>query len=168
MSMLIQEPGYLKRRNKELHEENELFRKFLLKQFGANQTDTLFKQSYAATSPLIDCTLCAACCSGLQPEISSEEYSRLSSQANQDHFIHAAGSTDGIERYYIKDPCCFLRSNRCSIYEERPEACKGYPHLDQPGIRYRLRTVFEQTGTCPIVFHVIEQLKSQTGFHHTN
>ena len=165
MNRLCQDPGILRKRAAELHNENGTFRQYLHKKYQAQQTDELFSRQYAVVAPAIDCTECAACCSGLQPEISREDYVRYSAAGKESDFLSINDTESSTERFYIKDPCCFLHNKRCSIYEDRPSACSGYPHLDQPGTRYRLRTIFEQTKICPIVFHVIEALKTETGFN---
>jgi hypothetical protein len=163
MSGLSQEREMIRKRTLETHFENEAFRKHLYVSYPAFRLDQMFRAAYSEISPKIDCTLCAACCKELQPEIAADEFSRLSETSPPEHFI-SVKDNNGAYRYYMNNPCCFLENNLCSIYTSRPAACSSYPHLDLPGIRFRLRTVFEQGGKCPIVYHVIESLKSETGF----
>jgi uncharacterized protein len=61
-------------------------------------------------------------------------------------------------------PCPFLKENRCTVYEDRPGDCSGYPYLYKPKFVSRAMGMIERTFTCPIVFTVLEDLKRSTGF----
>jgi hypothetical protein len=56
-------------------------------------------------------------------------------------------------------PCPFLHDQRCSIYGDRPDACRSFPHLHKREFRSRLIQVVENCGICPIVYNVFERLK---------
>jgi Fe-S-cluster containining protein len=166
---LVQDPEYIRDCSVRLHNDNERFRHYLLR-FSAAELDHSFADASRSVSPRIDCTACAACCRGLEPELSQNEFDSLGGRADghtAPGFLIVKEPDTGSEHYFLSSPCKFLVANRCSIYEKRPSACSGYPHLEQQGIRFRLRTVFAQSTRCPIVFHVIEQLKLTTGFKST-
>ena len=57
-------------------------------------------------------------------------------------------------------PCPFLKENVCSVYEDRPKACRDFPYLHEPGFRTRMITLIENTALCPIVYNTCEQLKT--------
>ncbi len=61
-------------------------------------------------------------------------------------------------------PCPFLKENRCSVYEDRPADCSGYPYLYKPDFVFRTMGMIERTFTCPIVYEVMEHLKQSLGF----
>jgi hypothetical protein len=61
-------------------------------------------------------------------------------------------------------PCPFLKDNLCSVYEDRPAECSGYPYLYQPDFVFRTVGMIERTFTCPIVYEVMEELKKSLGF----
>jgi uncharacterized protein len=61
-------------------------------------------------------------------------------------------------------PCPFLKDNRCSVYEDRPADCSGYPYLYAPDFVFRTIGMIERTHTCPIVYQVMEDLKKSLGF----
>jgi len=61
-------------------------------------------------------------------------------------------------------PCPFLKENLCSVYEDRPADCSGYPYLYQPEFASRTMGMVERTFTCPIVYEVMEHLKKSLGF----
>jgi Fe-S-cluster containining protein len=61
-------------------------------------------------------------------------------------------------------PCPFLKDNLCSIYEDRPAECSGYPYLYKPDFVFRTIGMIERTFTCPIVYEVMDELKKFSGF----
>jgi Fe-S-cluster containining protein len=63
-----------------------------------------------------------------------------------------------------KMPCYFLSDNKCTVYEHRFSECREFPHLHKPGFTRRLFSTLINYGICPIVFNVIEKLKTQVGF----
>ncbi len=59
----------------------------------------------------------------------------------------------------VNPPCRMLNGKLCSIYENRPDVCKAYPHLEQPEFTSRLIGVIENVAICPIAFNAFEELK---------
>ena len=61
---------------------------------------------------------------------------------------------------FSKMPCVFLEEdNTCKIYEDRPRACREYPHTDQRKIHQVLDITLKNMSTCPAVFEIVERLK---------
>jgi len=119
----------------------------------------------------IDCTKCANCCREVKPGFSEEEVDRLARRLTmtRERFIETY-----LERSEELDcetpwttritPCPFLKDNLCSVYEDRPADCSGYPYLYKPRFVTRTLGMIERTFTCPIVFEVLEELKRSLGF----
>lgn len=61
-------------------------------------------------------------------------------------------------------PCHFLCEKKCTIYEDRFDECRNFPALDQPGISNRLFATLMHYGMCPIIFNVMEELKTTSSF----
>lgn len=61
-------------------------------------------------------------------------------------------------------PCHFLNENRCSVYAERFTECRDFPHLHKNNFKGRLFGTLIHYAMCPIVFNVVEELKTETGF----
>ncbi len=58
-------------------------------------------------------------------------------------------------------PCPFLGGdNYCSVYENRPNACREFPHTQQRDIREKLGITYHNTMVCPAVAEVLERLKA--------
>jgi Fe-S-cluster containining protein len=117
----------------------------------------------------IDCTACANCCREVKPSFSEEEVNRLAARLGTtplqfiDTYLEPNGDDDNPWQTRTK-PCPFLKDNRCSVYEDRPADCKGYPYLYEPQFSARTMGMIDRTFTCPIVYEVIEALKKSWGF----
>jgi Fe-S-cluster containining protein len=64
----------------------------------------------------------------------------------------------------VNPPCPKLDGTLCSIYENRLELCKSFPHLEQPGFTTRLMGVIDNVAICPIAFNAFEELKTRLGW----
>lgn len=151
---------------------NYRFRQFLKSKCKV-EPEEIDQRVFAATRRIwagIDCTSCANCCREVNPTFSEAEVERLAHRLDlqPDEFIQSY-----LERSEpLSDnpwttrtiPCPFLKDNRCSVYEDRPADCRGYPYLDQPEFVFRTLGMIERTFTCPIVYEVMEELKRSVGF----
>jgi len=64
----------------------------------------------------------------------------------------------------VNPPCPMLDGKLCSIYDNRPEVCRSYPHLAQPDFTFRLMGVIENVAIYPIAFNAFEELKTTLGW----
>ena len=103
------------------------------------------------------------------PTLSEEEVNRLAARLGTtplqfiDTYLEPNGDDDNPWQTRTS-PCPFLKDNRCSVYEDRPDNCKGYPYLYDPEFSSRTMGMISRTFTCPIVYEVIEDLKNSWGF----
>ncbi len=110
----------------------------------------------------IDCTTCANCCKKLEPELSITEIHQLRAhrQASLEAFTARFLDYDTRrEVHYLKPVCTFLHDNKCTVYTDRPNACREYPRL-VPDLKFRWKKTMEDYMICPIVFNTIELLKA--------
>lgn len=119
----------------------------------------------AEVSAQIDCKACANCCKKMVPHLTRADIRRLAAHlgltaaAFRLQFLRQDEDGDGL---IIKDlPCPFLKDNACTVYDQRPSACRSFPHLHKRGFVFRLIQVVSNTSLCPIVFDVYEQLKCE-------
>ena len=116
----------------------------------------------------IDCTLCGNCCEKLTAGLTDDDIKRLAEIENllqkdfETNFVEC-DQTDG-DKYLKFTPCKYLEDKKCSIYPDRPENCKSYPHTHKPGFTTRTLGIFENYSICPIVFNVFERLKAEIQF----
>lgn len=153
-------------------DENDRFRRFLKTKCHLDP-DEIDSRVFAATRRVwaeIDCTKCANCCREVHPTFSEEEVDRLARRLamTRQQFIEAylKRSDPGDDNPWMMrpTPCPFLKDNLCSVYEDRPADCSGYPYLYKPDFISRTLGMIRRTSTCPIVYEVMEELKKSLGF----
>jgi hypothetical protein len=156
----------------EKEDENWRFRQFLKNRCRLDSSE-IDKQVFETTKRVwagIDCTTCANCCREVKPSFSQEDVSRLArrlAMAEQefiDTYLEHVENSEGNPWQTRTKPCPFLKDNRCSVYEDRPADCSGYPYLNEPDFVFRTFGMIERTLTCPIVYKVMEELKRSVGF----
>jgi len=153
-------------------DENWRFRQFLKTRckLGPDEIDRRVFEATQRVWDGIDCTTCANCCRELEPTFSEEEVDRVARRLGIERrqFIetYLKRAEPGSENpWQIRtSPCPFLRDNRCSVYEDRPADCSGYPYLYQSDFVSRTMGMIGRTFTCPIVYEVMEELKKSLGF----
>ena len=143
--------------SQEHDDENREFRSWL-KQNAPNNIDGVVKALSQKYFALIDCTQCANCCRSLQTEFKKSELHTIAKTLGQ--------SIEAFEKQFMTEgsvnpPCPMLDGKLCSIYENRPEVCKSYPHLEQPHFTTRLMGVIDNVAICPIAFNAYEELKTK-------
>jgi len=59
-------------------------------------------------------------------------------------------------------PCVFLGNDKyCSVYNDRPNACREFPHTQQRNVLQKLKITFLNTTICPAVAIVVDGLKDK-------
>jgi uncharacterized protein len=135
-------------------DENWEFRSWL-KQYAPDDIDGLVKTLSRKYFALIDCTL-----RELLPIIASNSrkvsFTLLQKTLGQsiEAFQKQSMSED-----LVNPPCPMLNGKLCSIYENRPDVCRSFPHLEQPEFTSRLIGVIDNVAICPIAFNAFEELK---------
>jgi len=157
---------FIKNKAIELTAENLKFQDFLRNLDSLSLDKAVFELS-EAISPKIECTECGNCCKSLMVNIDDEEANNLS-----EHLGQTRAEFD--EKYLDKGesgrmvvnaiPCHFLEGNRCSVYEYRFAGCKEFPAFHVPNFNKRLFTTYMHYDRCPIIFNVMETLKTESGF----
>jgi uncharacterized protein len=146
-------------------EENAHFRTFLKNRNG-QKIDLLVHRLNEAIAPRIDCTACGQCCRSLSPCLTGDDLKNLTraTRLPVEEVVANYTETDADGLSLKKLPCSFLTGNQCTIYQYRPQACASFPHLHKPDFQSRLRRTIENYAICPIIFNVLEHLKSEMGF----
>jgi uncharacterized protein len=146
--------------------ENDAFVSFLQQQPSAT-IDALVSTLYQQIEPQINCLNCGNCCKSLMINVTETEansvsqYLQISRQTFDEQYLEKGSSMMIVNTI----PCHFLQSNNaCSIYPQRFSGCKEFPALHIPNFTGRLFTVFMHYNRCPIVYNVVEVLKTSAGF----
>lgn len=113
----------------------------------------------------MDCLACANCCKTLGPRISDKDIARISGhlKIKPSDFTGKYLSIDEDNDYVFKSmPCPFLGAdNYCSIYEQRPTACRNYPHTDRKKFIQLLDITLNNVSICPAVYEISGQLRKK-------
>ena len=109
-----------------------------------------------------DCLQCANCCRSLGPRITDKDVERMAKtlkmKASEIITRYLRVDEDG-DLVFQTMPCPFLGTdNYCAIYENRPKACREYPHTDRKRFYQIYNLSIKNAYTCPIVYEVLKQL----------
>ena len=154
----------LNERAKKVEKETKAFFK-TVKKNRMRELDDMVHYLHEEVFEETDCLSCANCCRSLGPRITDRDIERIASAKRMKH--HEVVSTylriDEDNDYVFKNmPCPFLEAdNYCSIYEDRPKACREYPHTDRKKFFQIHSLTIKNAATCSAVFKLLERLKKE-------
>jgi Fe-S-cluster containining protein len=140
-------------------------RKYLasVKRKDARRVDDVFHEMHEQVFSEIDCLSCANCCKTTSPIFYQNDIERVakSLRMKPGAFIEKYLRVDEDNDYVLNSsPCPFLDGdNYCSVYEDRPRACREYPHTDRKKMVQITDLTLKNTLVCPAVFEMVERLK---------
>lgn len=144
--------------------EKEVYQKLMhrLKKTNHRTLDTLFHEEHEQVFRRIDCLSCANCCKTTSPIFRDVDIRRLSRRLrlSEARFIQDYLQTDADGDYVLKTaPCPFLgNDNHCSVYEDRPLACREYPHTDRKNMYQILPLTRKNMEICPAVSEIVQTI----------
>ncbi len=150
----------------EREDANWEFRYFLKGcDLSVEQIDDVAHRLTQEVSRQMDCLQCANCCKKSSPILRSEDIERLATHLGivRDDFIRQYLVEDKEDEGFCFQslPCPFLQENACTVYAERPDDCRSYPHLMKNEFVFRLIQIYANCSVCPIVYNVYELLKQE-------
>ncbi len=129
----------------------------------ANKLDARAQELHHAIFNDIDCLQCANCCKSISPTLYDKDIERLakSLRLKPSDFIEKYLEIDEEKDYVFRQtPCPFLDAeNYCLVYENRPKACREYPHTDRPRFYQILKLTVKNSYVCPAAYYVMEGVK---------
>jgi len=140
-------------------------KKFLhsLKKKDPRKVDDAFHELHEEVFEEINCLECANCCKTTSPIFYQTDIERVakSLRMKPGDFIEKYLRIDEDKDYVLKSsPCPFLDSeNYCMVYEDRPKACREYPHTDRKKMVQIMDLTYKNTLVCPAVLEMVERLK---------
>jgi Fe-S-cluster containining protein len=159
---MIKDLSELKNLAAKKEKENWEFRSWL-KFHAPSNIDAIARELSRKYSSLIDCKECANCCRSLEIVLDKEDLKAMARS-------QGASVTDFLEKWTfvseqsertLRPPCPMLKEKLCTVYGERPETCRTYPHLEKPHVLSRLIGVIGSLAICPIAYNVFEELKQR-------
>lgn len=126
------------------------------------QVQKIHEEVFAET----DCLKCAQCCKKISPMLFRHDIIRLAKAVRMrlDDFAEKYLVLDKDDSYAFKStPCPFLSSdNQCDVYDDRPTACREYPHTDRRRFLQLIDLSIKNAEFCPAVEKILEKLVSTT------
>lgn len=134
-----------------------------LKKKKPKNLDDVVHQMHDDLFETFSCIDCANCCKTIGPRLTDKDIDRLAKHLRMkpSTFIEQYIEVDEDDDFVFREhPCPFLMpDNYCMVYENRPKACRDYPHTDRKRFIQILELSHKNCETCPVVFEVFEQLK---------
>lgn len=166
---IIREIPLVQRYAAQKEDENWRFRTFVKHRLDMEDgdLDALVRATTDEVWGQFDCTQCGNCCRSLQVVVDRADIARLAARLNLTtseftrRYVKYDETGDG---YFAAMPCPFLKDNLCTVYEDRPTACRDFPYLHQQSFRTRMMMLIQNTAVCPIVYNTCEELKSKLPF----
>ena len=134
-----------------------------LKKLKQPVVDSLIHPLHDEAFNQFNCLDCANCCSSISPIINEKDIDRLAKHfrikpsAIIDQYLHIDEDSDYV---FNNAPCPFLLpDNFCMVYENRPKACREYPHTDRRNMQQILKLTLKNCEICPVVYSIFSELK---------
>lgn len=93
------------------------------------------------------CSMCGNCCRFLTTPVTDADIARIR-EGGYDDFVR--DDMKALKR--VNGRCMFLKDDRCSIHEIRPQVCRDYPFFKLYGVGYCRKATF-----CP----ALERLRNE-------
>ncbi len=160
----------IKRLGEKKREENGRFRVHL-KTHAYNERR--FRHIGEEIEDQIDCTVCANCCRVATVELSDRDVDRLakSLRLSRQKFLAEYTVVNDQEENYrdlrrSETGCVFLSGNDCTVYDDRPDICRHFPHVvrGEGRTHTRMWQFIDRACYCPIVYNTLEAYKEEAGF----
>ncbi|WP_372775921.1 YkgJ family cysteine cluster protein [Mangrovibacterium sp.] len=150
-----------------VHRNRQLFSALFvkLKRKKPKNLDAVVQQLHNEAFEQFDCLDCANCCSGISPIVTDKDADRLAKAQKMkpvDFIAQYLYTDEDNDFVFQQTPCPFLMSdNYCCVYENRPRACREYPHTDRNRFYQILNLTQKNAEICPIVFAITKELAKQ-------
>ena len=133
-----------------------------LRKVKSKALDAQFHKFHEEVFEEVDCLSCANCCKTTSPIFINTDIDRLAKvfRMKAAEFIDTYLHIDDDGDYVLNSsPCPFLNEdNTCLVYENRPKACREYPHTNRKNMLGILNLTLRNTLVCPAVFKIFQQI----------
>jgi len=152
----------LPQRAKDKQKEHKRFFR-LLKRKPPKGLDRLMQELHHEEFERTDCLKCANCCKTTGPLFTEKDIARLAKQfkIRPGVFIETYLRVDEEGDYVLQQlPCPFLGAdNYCMVYENRPKACREFPHTDRKKFHQISHLTIKNVAICPAAFNIVEEMQ---------
>ncbi|MFZ9190320.1 MAG: YkgJ family cysteine cluster protein [Schleiferiaceae bacterium] len=134
-----------------------------LKRQPPRDLDAVVHELHDAVFARTQCLDCANCCKTTGPLWTERDKDRVAKRLRlktadfEARYLRLDEDGDWVLRQL---PCPFLESdNACSIYEDRPKACREYPHTDRVKQAKILDLTAKNALICPAVGEIVARME---------
>lgn len=147
---------------KKRENENLRFRSFLKNHADEDELDRQFLALHQELFTGYDCCKCGNCCRAFATLLNEGEIAAISGHLGIDRQeLITRFLVEGTEGWELPAPCRFLdMDGKCQIQDCKPEECKGSPYTDRPGRLWSLYGILSNAEVCPVVYEILERLKT--------
>tara|TARA_B100001057_G_scaffold272239_1_gene272524 strand:- start:166 stop:657 length:492 start_codon:yes stop_codon:yes gene_type:complete len=128
------------------------------------QLDKVMGELHEQAFQEIDCLSCANCCKTTGPMFIPSDIKRISKRMRikptefESQYLQVDEDGDKVLQQL---PCPFLGAdNYCGIYQDRPKACREFPHTNRAKSYQITQITAKNVAVCPAVYTIVERLKS--------
>jgi uncharacterized protein len=146
---------------------NRKYFRFFISRMENNPPKKLGKIVAAADKKVwteVDCMSCANCCKRMSPTFNLRDIDRISAylKMTPKEFKSKWLYYDSKDRDWMNkaQPCQFLdlKTNKCTIYEVRPDDCAGFPHLVKKPLADYIHVHKQNIEYCPATMLFVEKM----------
>lgn len=134
-----------------------------LRKKDVRKVDAVFHKLHDEVFEEIDCLSCANCCKTTSPIFYQTDIERVAKalRMKPGDFVEKYLRVDEDNDYVLTtSPCPFLDAdNSCKVYDNRPKACREYPHTNRKKMVQIMELTHKNTLVCPAVLEMVERLK---------
>ncbi len=109
-----------------------------------------------------DCLNCANCCKTTSPIFRQPDIRRMAKalRMKESQLVDRYLKLDEDDDYVLKTSPCFnlLDDNTCAVYDDRPLACREYPHTDRKNMYQIMDLTAQNTLICPAVASIVDKI----------
>lgn len=109
-----------------------------------------------------DCLKCANCCKTTSPIFRQPDIRRMAKalRLKESQLVERYLKLDEDDDYVLKTSPCFnlLDDNTCAVYDDRPLACREYPHTDRKNMYQIMDLTAQNTLICPAVASIVDKI----------
>ncbi len=146
--------------NNKRQEFTALFKRLKTKK--PKNLDDAFHELHREAFEQFDCLSCANCCSTISPVVTEKDIERLAKRMKMkpvDFVVQYLYIDEDKDYVFQQTPCPFLMpDNYCMVYEDRPKACREYPHTDRKRMYQILNLTHKNCEVCPVVYCITNEL----------
>ena len=124
--------------------------------------DARFHEAHQKEFAKKDCLSCANCCKTTSPIFRQPDIRRMAKalKMKESQLIARYLKVDEDDDYVLQNSPCFnlLDDNTCALYDDRPLACREYPHTDRKNMYQIMDLTAQNTLICPAVAAIVDKI----------